>query len=155
MTRAPVLLADVLEEACQQGRSPDKEAPALCTDLELAGRVVVRGNSDYLKQLFLILLDNAFKYTPKNGRVVIIAKPNGRQVEVTVADTGIGIAPSDLDHIFDRFYRADTTRHLPGMGLGLAIARHIVEQHEGAIRVESEPGRGSRFTVSLPLLTPS
>jgi signal transduction histidine kinase len=112
----------------------------------------VRGNSDYLKQLFLILLDNAFKYTPKNGRVEVIAQPNGQSVEVTVADTGIGIAPDDLDHIFDRFYRADTTRHLPGMGLGLAIARHIVEQHEGALHVESEPGRGSRFTVSLPLL---
>jgi signal transduction histidine kinase len=152
VTRSPVLLADVLEEACQQGLPPDREKPVLCTDLERLDGVVVRGNSDYLKQLFIILLDNAFKYTPQNGMVEVIAKPKGRQVEVTVADTGTGIAPHDLDHIFERFYRADTTRHLPGMGLGLAIARHIVEQHEGAIRVESAPGRGSRFTVSLPLL---
>jgi signal transduction histidine kinase len=152
VARAPVLLADVLEKACQQGRPLDTEAPELRTDLEHLSGVVVRGNIDYLKQLFLILLDNAFKYTPKNGRVDVIAEPNGRNVEVTVADTGIGVAPKDLEHIFDRFYRADNTRHLPGMGLGLAIAHHIVEQHEGAIRVESEPGRGSRFTVSLPLL---
>jgi signal transduction histidine kinase len=156
VARAPLLLADVLEEACQLTTGPlDAEAPELHTDLEHLSGVVVRGNIDYLKQLFLILLDNAFKYTPKNGRVDVIAQPNGQRVEVTVADTGIGVTPNDLEHIFDRFYRATNTRHFPGMGLGLAIARHIVEQHEGAIRVESEPGRGSRFTVSLPLLRTS
>jgi signal transduction histidine kinase len=153
VTRVPVLLVDVLEEACRQGRPPNCQTPIVCTGLERLDGVVIRGNADYLKQLFLILLDNAFKYTPEDGRVDVMAEPNGRTVDVTVADTGIGIAPKDLDYIFDRFYRADNTRHLSGMGLGLAIAQHIVEQHGGAIRVESEPGQGSRFTVFLPLMT--
>ena len=71
---------------------------------------------------------------------------------MTVADTGVGIAPSDLPRIFDRFYRAANARTQAGMGLGLAIARRIAEQHGGAIAVESEPGQGSRFTVTLLLM---
>jgi signal transduction histidine kinase len=80
---------------------------------------------------------------------------NGSTVAVTVADTGIGIAASDLPRVFERFYRADNARAQPGLGLGLAIARRIAEQHRGQITVESEPGQGSRFTVTLPLLTVS
>jgi two-component system sensor histidine kinase SenX3 len=72
-------------------------------------------------------------------------------VAITVADTGIGIEKSDLPHIFDRFYRAGNVRSHEGMGLGLAIARHIATQHGGMIEATSEPGHGSRFTVTLPL----
>ena len=75
-----------------------------------------------------------------------------QMVSITVADTGIGILPGDLPKIFDRFYRAENARSQPGAGLGLAIAQRIVEQHGGKIHVESKPGQGSCFTVSLPFL---
>ena len=124
----------------------------VCSGLDRLDGVLVHGNVDYLQQLFLILLDNAFKYTGGEGQVDVIAAPNSKTVDVIVADTGPGIPPDDLEHIFDRFYRASTSRRIPGMGLGLSIARHIVEQHGGAIVVESTVGSGSRFTVKLPLL---
>lgn len=152
MSREPVLLGDVLADACRQGQPKLGHAALVCMGVDRLDGIVVQGNGDYLQQLFLILLDNAFKYTNEDGRVEVIASPNGSTVDVTVADTGLGIAPADLDHVFERFYRAENSRHLPGMGLGLSIAQHIVEQHGGDIRVESAVGAGSRFTVRLPLL---
>jgi signal transduction histidine kinase len=112
--------------------------------------VSVQGNADSLKQLFLILLDNAFIYTAAGGTVYLEGRLRGNRVEVDVGDTGVGIAESDLPLIFDRFYRADKSRQYDGTGLGLAIARWIVEQHGGTIGVESREGEGSTFTVSLP-----
>lgn len=98
-------------------------------------------------------MDNAFKYTPGEGKIELTAKidPKGFLL-IRVKDTGIGIAPADLEHIFERFYRADTTRSSSGTGLGLAIAKWIVEQHQGEIKVESRVGEGTVFTVVLPLL---
>ena len=113
---------------------------------------LVWGNPDYLRQLFLILLDNAFKYTTAGGRVEVTGVLNEETVAITVADTGMGILPGDLPKIFDRFYRAENARFQPGAGLGLAIAQRIAEQHGGEIQVESELGQGSRFTVTFPLL---
>ena len=110
------------------------------------------GNPDYIKQLFLILLDNAFKYTPATGKVEIVGSLDRGIVTITVADTGIGIPPGDLPRIFERFHRAENARFQPGAGLGLAIAQRIVEQHGGKIEVESALGQGSRFRVTLPCL---
>jgi two-component system, OmpR family, sensor kinase len=110
----------------------------------------VVGDSDSLKQLLLILLDNACKYTPAGGRVDIGATARETTVEIAVRDTGQGIAPEDLPHIFDRFYRADQARAAGGAGLGLSIAGWIVGEHGGQIRVQSLPGAGSVFTVTLP-----
>ena len=112
----------------------------------------VWGDADYLKQLLLILADNAIKYTPEGGRVELSVERAGKWLEVQVADDGVGIAPEDMPHIFDRFYRADQTRSSGGTGLGLAIARWILDEHGAQIRVASEPGQGSIFTVQLPLL---
>ena len=117
----------------------------------LEGALVWR-NPDYLRQLFLILLDNAFKYTGPGGRVEVIGSLDEQMVSIAVADTGIGMLPGELPKIFDRFYRAENARSQSGAGLGLAIAQRIVEQHGGKIQVESELGQGSRFTVTLPLL---
>jgi two-component system OmpR family sensor kinase len=152
MSREPIFLVDVLTDACRQGQPMGDRTSLVCSGLDRLDGVLVHGNVDYLQQLFLILLDNAFKYTGGEGQVDVIAAPNGKTVDVIVADTGPGIPPDDLEHIFDRFYRASTSRRIPGMGLGLSIARHIVEQHGGAIAVESTVGSGSRFTVKLPLL---
>ena len=102
--------------------------------------------------MILILLENACKYTPDGGQVTIIGKRKERELVVTLADTGIGIAQDDLPRLFERFYRAPKAYIQPGMGLGLSIALSIVEQHSGTIKVESTLGQGSRFTISLPLL---
>ena len=113
----------------------------------------INGNADRLKQLLLILLDNALKYTPADGCITLGLQCKGGFVEVTVRDTGIGIAPEDMLHIFERFYRADQGRGRDpgGVGLGLSIAWWIVEQHDGQIMLESLPGQGTTALVRLPL----
>ncbi len=114
----------------------------------------VQGDRDRLKQLLVILVDNALKYTPEGGEIRLALRTERGAVAVAVADTGIGIDPEDLPHIFERFYRADKARSRDqgGTGLGLSIARWIAERHGGQLSVESTPGRGSIFTVRLPLL---
>ena len=132
--------------------SVENEPRLVCEDLECLEGALVWGNLDYLKQLFLILLDNALKYTAVDGKVEMCGRINGTTVTIQVADTGIGIPQSDLSSIFDRFHRAENARFQSGAGLGLAIARRITEQHGGKIEVESELGKGSRFLVTLPCL---
>lgn len=114
--------------------------------------VTMQGDEDMLLQLILNLLDNAIKYTPSGGRVTTGWRISDTQVELWVRDTGIGIAPEHLPHIFDRFYRVDEARsHAEGSaGLGLSICRWIAQAHGGSISVESAPGQGSEFTVRLP-----
>ncbi len=113
----------------------------------------VEGDEDRLEQLFLILLDNALKYTPATGHVTLGLHRRDTDVEIVVRDTGVGIAPEDLPLVFERFYRADParSRDLGGTGLGLSIARWIVEQHDGEIKLESQSGQGTTATVHLPL----
>jgi two-component system, OmpR family, sensor kinase len=111
----------------------------------------VAGDPDYLRQVLLILLDNAVKYTPPPGYVRVSARTVDGSAEVIVADTGIGIAPEDTDRIFERFHRGRNAAASTGTGLGLAIASWVVAQHAGRITVTSTPGVGSRFTVRLPL----
>jgi two-component system, OmpR family, sensor kinase len=115
--------------------------------------IQVTGDEDRLKQLLLILLDNALKYTPPNGHVTLGLQREASGSKITVRDTGVGIPPEDLPHVFERFYRADPARGRDpgGTGLGLPIARWIVEQHGGKISLESQPGQGTIATVYLPL----
>jgi two-component system sensor histidine kinase SenX3 len=115
--------------------------------------VLIRGDRDLLVRALVNLLDNAIQYTRPGGRIdVTMAKADAR-VEVTVADTGMGIPANELLRIFERFYRVDKARSraLGGTGLGLAIVKHVAERHGGSIRVVSEEGRGSAFTLSLPV----
>jgi heavy metal sensor kinase len=115
--------------------------------------VWVQGDAIAIDRLLLILLDNAVKYTPSGGHCEIALSRNDGQAQISVRDSGIGIAEADLQNIFDRFYRADRVRskRTGGAGLGLAIARWITELHGGIIAVESTPGAGSIFRVSLPI----
>jgi signal transduction histidine kinase len=112
----------------------------------------VQADEDRLIQVLTNLLDNAFKFTPRGGRVSVQGGENEGGVWVAVADTGAGIAPDELPHIFQQFYSGDESREPEkrGMGLGLAICREIVMAHQGQIEVESQPGHGARFTFTLP-----
>ncbi len=114
--------------------------------------VSVMADPGQLRQLGMILLDNAIKYTPRDGSIRIAVSQLGPFATLTISDTGIGITEEDLPHIFERFYRADRARERDehGSGLGLAIARWIAEAHHGEIKVESTPGKGTVFTVLLP-----
>jgi len=154
--REPLLVADIVTDVVadisRQEQQAGRKIRVEYRGLAQPEDAVVAGNADYLKQLFLILLENAFKYTPDGGRVEVSSTLKGDRVTITVADTGIGIAEADLPKVFDRFYRAENARFRSGLGLGLSIAQGIAEQHGGMITVESTPGRGSRFTVTLPLL---
>ncbi len=112
----------------------------------------VLGDEDRLGQVLLNLVGNALQYTPAGGTVVVSAQRIGQEVEIAVADTGLGIAVEHLPHVFDRFYRVDKSRSrvAGGSGIGLTIARHLVEAHGGKLRAESGgPGRGSTFALSL------
>lgn len=113
----------------------------------------ILGDHKRLLQVFLNLLDNAIKYTPANGSIKIIASGKEREVQVDIADTGIGISEKDLPRIFERFYRVDKarSRELGGTGLGLSIVKHIIQAHSGQVWVQSKPGIGSTFSFVLPI----
>jgi heavy metal sensor kinase len=115
--------------------------------------IVIRADEDLVLQLVLNLLDNAVRYTPAGGAVEASCRVSGPWVEITVSDTGVGIPPEHLSHIFERFYRADTSRSREdgGAGLGLSICKWVADAHGGTIEATSRPGAGSRFTVRLPL----
>lgn len=138
----------LLEDLCRQAQllGPDKRITC-----DPGPAVAVLGNRDAIKQVLLILLDNAVKFTPAGGRITIASAVADASVSISVSDTGPGIALALLPHIFKRFWRGDPARSGAGSGLGLAIAKALVEAQGGTIRVESQVGRGSTFIVSLPL----
>ena len=114
---------------------------------------IVRGDERKLKQVMLNLLSNAVKFTPEGGSVRVGARMNGSAVEISVTDTGVGIAPEDQPLVFEEFRQvgADSARKAEGTGLGLSLAKKFIELHGGTIRLESAPGRGSTFTFTLPV----
>lgn len=116
-------------------------------------QVQIMGDNDQIKQLLLNLVSNGLKYTPEGGKVTLSLSRDDTHAEIKVSDTGIGIPQEDLPFIFDRFYRVDKARSraMGGTGLGLSIAKWIVEAHNGELSVESEIGKGSTFTVRLPV----
>jgi heavy metal sensor kinase len=147
----PVDLAGLVRGVVETMR-PLAEVRGLRLRLEGGDGVEVRGDGARLREVFYNLVDNAIKYTPEGGEVEVRSGRAGRQAVVTVRDTGVGISPEHLPHVFDRFYRVDKarSREQGGTGLGLSIARSIVTAHGGTITLESPPGRGTTCTVTLP-----
>lgn len=149
----PVSLNEVIAEATRKVSSAAK-----VKDISVVSGVrtqIIRGNREALTELFVILLDNAIKYSPAKKTVHITCQKTDGHLLIKVADQGSGIHPDDIPHLFDRFYRSDKSRTknaAPGYGLGLSIGKQIVESHHGSIRVESQPDKGSVFTVKLPVL---
>ena len=128
------------------------------TAVVAAGTPEIAGDAERLGQVMRNLVHNAIKFTPTGGRIDVEAAPGGPgRVLLRCRDTGVGIAPGDLPRIFERFWKADTSRQRDGegSGLGLAIARHVVEAHGGSVVVRSEPRQGTEFTVDLPAAPPA
>ena len=153
MIREPVALDPVVREVFESATILGEDAE-LTVSLLVLEPATVLGDATRLRQLFMNLVMNAIKYTPRGGRVEISLSHRLDGVTFSVRDTGIGIAPSDLPHIFERFWRADRVRSRAaergGFGLGLAISQWIAQAHGGSIVATSRLGRGSMFTVHLP-----
>jgi PAS domain S-box-containing protein len=149
-----IQLSDVLNESIETLRSAAQaKGVYLQSRLDPFARPV-SGDPNRLQQVFWNLLNNAIKFTPKNGKVEVLLKHAGTEVQISVIDTGEGIAPEFLPYIFDRFQQGDasTTRRHGGLGLGLAIVKHLVELHGGNVTVQSDGlGKGATFSVRLPL----
>lgn len=144
----PVAVGPLLQELHRQAKLLAPDHRVAC---ETAAGVTVLGDADALKQILLILIDNARKFTPRGGRIALRAITGESTVTISVQDEGAGIAPLNLPHIFDRFFQADQARSDSSAGLGLAIARQLTEAQGGEIHVVSTAGRGSTFSVCLPL----
>jgi len=137
---------------------PPAEAKGLTIEAKLPeGQAIAEVAPERIGQVLRNLLSNAITHTSKGGHITVDLKDDGDELHIGVADTGDGIPPEDLPYVFERFYRADPSRvrATGGAGLGLTIARRLVEAHGGTIRVESEVGKGSRFTFTLPKKAPA
>ncbi len=149
----PVQLAEVIER-CAETAQLKANRKQITLEIEVPPNLpAVHGDASLLRDVVQNLLDNAIQYTPEGGRVRVIATAGPREAVVTVDDTGIGIPLAEQERIFERFYRVDVarSREAGGTGLGLSIAKHIVEAHGGRLWVESEVGRGSKFSFSVSL----
>jgi len=156
--REPVHLGGLVQE-CLEVVRPQAQSRQLELKTEMDPSIApVRGDRRLLKQLLLNLLTNAIKYNRAGGEVVVSLRSAAAEVVMSVQDTGRGIDPRDVAHLFERFYRVrevETEEEVPGTGLGLAIARRIAESHQGVITVESQLGQGSVFSVHLPAESPA
>ena len=148
--REPVRLAEVATRAVDLYRDV-ADAKGIVLTAHAADDVVVAADGTRLEQVAANLIDNAVKYTPSGGQVDVDVLRNGDRALLSVRDTGPGIRPDELPHIWDRLFRGDTSRAERGLGLGLSLVKAVVEAHGGTVNVDSEPGRGSAFTVALPL----
>ncbi len=148
LSREPVNLSHLLTDVIDSLR-PLAEAKDLALHSQVTEGLSINGDMDALIRLFVNLIDNAIKYT-EHGEITVSARAEGNEIIVNVMDTGIGIPPKHLPHIFDRFYRVNPARPSGGAGLGLAIAWQITHFHGGRLEVISTQGQGSVFTVILP-----
>jgi signal transduction histidine kinase len=131
-------------------------AAGITLDAPAVSGLALTGDPDRLRQVVVALTDNAIRHTPAGGWIRLEARPAGHSVMVAVVDSGSGIAPDDLPHVFERFYQADPARDrgTGSSGLGLAIVRAVVEAHGGRVRAANEPGAGARFELELPAASP-
>jgi signal transduction histidine kinase len=153
LQREPVRLAEIVDRAVDLYREvAEAKGVSLHVSSGAASTAddVVNGDRTRLEQVAANLIDNAVKYTPAGGRVDVQVRRDGERAVLEVRDTGVGIPPDEIPHIWERLFRGDTSRAERGLGLGLSFVKAIVEAHGGTVSVMSEPGRGSTFTASLP-----
>jgi signal transduction histidine kinase len=146
LTKEPLNVLPALEETCRQARQLDPHRHII---LAASPDLTIMGERDAFKQVLVIALDNALKHS--DGDIIVDAGRRGNQVEIRVQDHGNGIPPEKLAHVFDRIYRGDDSSTIPGFGLGLPIAKALVEGQEGNISIESELGKGSILNLRFPL----
>src|SRR6476661_6523125 len=153
LNKHPIRLESAIKLAIDS-LQPLTEEKSIVIELTCSPNVgEVIGDFDRLQQIVWNLLSNAIKFSPQEGKVQVRLESVGDEAQIEIIDSGIGIAPDFLPYVFDRFRQADssTTRSYGGLGLGLAIVRHLVEQHGGKVYAENNPGEGAKFTVALPL----
>jgi signal transduction histidine kinase len=154
LTLAPVSLVELVQQVLTEFHNSAKKAGVTFQE-ELSDELpLTLGDQERLELVFGHLVENAIKFSPNGGTVTLRAWADEEVVRVSITDEGIGISPDLLDRIFERFYQIDgsTKRRFGGMGIGLALVWEIVEVHGGSVQVESEPGKGSTFTVALPVI---
>ncbi len=149
----PLNLSEILQRTIEliQPQAQDKN---ISLQVFMEERLpLISGNKSSMEAMFLNLISNAIKYTPSGGQVSVGLRRDGSNLRVNVSDTGIGIEDKDIIHIYDKFYRerSERTKHISGTGLGLSIVKGVVDAHGGSINVESKVGKGTTFTVLLPL----
>lgn len=142
-------VSDLVRSVCEDMALVGERGITLRQEIEDA--VTFTGNGELLSRLLVNLIGNAYRYGKENGHILVCLKKTGTEIELSVADDGIGIAKEEQEKIFDRFYQVDSSHSGAGTGLGLSMAQEIARFHGGRIVVESEPGKGSRFTVLFPL----
>jgi signal transduction histidine kinase len=149
---APVDFALLVQETGEQFASRAEQADRSFTLHVPEDAIKVMGNETQLRQVVINLLENAFKFTPRNASISINLGCSENEARLTIGDTGIGIPPEDLTHLFERFHRGRNAAEYAGNGLGLAIVKAIVTRHGGNVTVQSQPGQGTQVNVSLPVL---
>jgi signal transduction histidine kinase len=153
--RLPINILEVAQAAVDANRDKAKD---LNIDLKLEAKAPVQSlvlaDRDSIFLILMNLIDNAIKYTRPNGHVVVSICDHAGYVKAAVQDDGIGMTQEQMDCVFDEFYRAknEYTVHIPGTGLGLTLVKRLTELHQGSIKVQSEPGKGSTFTLTLPTI---
>ncbi|KQY83910.1 histidine kinase [Paenibacillus sp. Root52] len=148
----PIPLQILVQEVARRSQFLDRQSEWRQGDLSILNGIYVNGSKDYLQQMLFIFIENAFKYTPE-GSVTLDAILYKGQVGLRISDTGIGMERDEVPFIFDRFYRADESRGAtPGIGLGLSIAKWIIEEHHGSVEVVTKRGEGTTFIIWLPVV---
>ena len=148
---APVDMIQLVREVGEQFASRAEQADRAFTMNVPEDDISVMGNETQLRQVVINLLENALKFTPDSGWISLNLERSSDQITLTVSDSGIGIPPEDLPHLFERFHRGRNASEYPGNGLGLAIVKAIVNAHKGNVSVQSEPMQGTSIFVSLPI----
>ena len=156
LAREPVYLNEILEESCALA-TPLARAKDMVINRDLKNEVSSTGDEAFLRQLFLIFLDNAIKYSPPHSKVSVHMEKSEGTARAVFQDEGMGISAEHLPHIFERFYRGttQTSQEVQSGGLGLAIAQAIVRAEGGTIQCETTPGKGTTFTINLPIRIPA
>jgi signal transduction histidine kinase len=148
LAKEPLDLASILDEVRRQAQHLEPQRHIQLTTLQV---LKVLGDRDAVKQVLLIVLDNALKHS--TGDIHISAREQGSRVEIRIQDYGKGISPENLEHVFDRFYRGENASMIVGLGLGLPIAKSLVEGMSGNITIESELDKGTTVILELPSVT--